>query len=274
MQELAELEGLFDDEYVASLRSGELAADELGLFAASRMHNCYIEYFSSCERLVGGLEVLLRRIHRRLDRLLALLPASGAHLTVLVRELESLHQTKNLVHVATNGAVVNGALTQLALTVDDEQTTEGGTSLLAHVDQDVVGRGDLLVEVGKERDVELTQTALLARSVDPRQVRELGVHAAAQHLTAKLAELRRLLAERDDLRGAHEGEVHGVEEEHNVLALVVGQRHSLELSVDDGNEFLVVRVADLTAGRQPQAGDPLRHAYVTSRGIGAMTEYY
>ncbi|KAG3013047.1 hypothetical protein PC123_g13437 [Phytophthora cactorum] len=43
MQELAELEGLFDDEYVASLRSGELAADELGLFAASRMHNCYIE---------------------------------------------------------------------------------------------------------------------------------------------------------------------------------------------------------------------------------------
>ncbi|KAF1776342.1 hypothetical protein GQ600_19336 [Phytophthora cactorum] len=181
MQELAELEGLFDDEYVASLRS-----------------------------------------------------ASGAHLTVLVRELESLHQTKNLVHVATNGAVVNGALTQLALTVDDEQTTEGGTSLLAHVDQDVVGRGDLLVEVGKERDVELTQTALLARSVDPRQVRELGVHAAAQHLTAKLAELRRLLAERDDLRGAHEGEVHGVEEEHNVLALVVGQRHSLELSVDDG----------------------------------------
>ncbi|KAG4219806.1 hypothetical protein PC116_g31715, partial [Phytophthora cactorum] len=28
------------------------------------------------------------------------------------------------------------------------------------------------------------------------------------------------------------------------------------------NEFLVVRVADLTAGRQPQAGDPLRHATI------------
>ncbi|KAG3128825.1 hypothetical protein C6341_g24399 [Phytophthora cactorum] len=43
IQELEGPEGLFDDEYVASLRSGELAAGELELFAASRMHICDIE---------------------------------------------------------------------------------------------------------------------------------------------------------------------------------------------------------------------------------------
>ncbi|KAG2776363.1 hypothetical protein PC116_g4380 [Phytophthora cactorum] len=43
MQELEELELLFNDVYVASLRRGELAAGELELFAASRMHNCDIE---------------------------------------------------------------------------------------------------------------------------------------------------------------------------------------------------------------------------------------
>ncbi|EEY63464.1 uncharacterized protein PITG_21469 [Phytophthora infestans T30-4] len=43
MQNLNDLTGLFDDEYIASLRSGELAPGELELFAASRMHDCDIE---------------------------------------------------------------------------------------------------------------------------------------------------------------------------------------------------------------------------------------
>ncbi|KAG3140865.1 hypothetical protein PI126_g15760 [Phytophthora idaei] len=43
IQELEELEGLFDDEYVASLRSVELAVGDLELFPASRKLNCDIE---------------------------------------------------------------------------------------------------------------------------------------------------------------------------------------------------------------------------------------
>ncbi|KAF1789223.1 hypothetical protein GQ600_17404 [Phytophthora cactorum] len=40
---LEKLEGLFDDEYVASLRSVELAVGELELFPTSRKLNCDIE---------------------------------------------------------------------------------------------------------------------------------------------------------------------------------------------------------------------------------------
>ena len=50
----------------------------------------------------------------------------------------------------------------------------------------------------------------------------------SSHLTSNLPELLCALREGDDLGGAHEGEVQGVEEQHHVLAGVVGKAHVLK----------------------------------------------
>ncbi len=89
--------------------------------------------------------------------------------------------------------------------------------------EDSVSPGNLHVLVSNQRDLHLSQSPLLPGGVDPGQVGEVRVGGAGQHLAADLSELLGALAERDDLRGAHEGEVERVEEEDNVLALVVGQ---------------------------------------------------
>lgn len=66
------------------------------------------------------LEELLRLLRVRLDGGTARLPARGAHLAVLVRVLERLHQTQGLVHGAAHGQIVDGDLAEDALRVDDE----------------------------------------------------------------------------------------------------------------------------------------------------------
>ena len=44
--------------------------------------------------------------------------------------LECLNQTQSLVHATTNRQVVHGDLTQSALVVDDEESTQGVTVIL------------------------------------------------------------------------------------------------------------------------------------------------
>ena len=46
----------------------------------------------------------------------------------------------------------------------------------------------------------------------------VAVDAAAEHFNAALLELLNVVRERQDLRGAHESEVEGVEEQDDVLA--------------------------------------------------------
>ena len=52
------------------------------------------------------------------------LPPSGAHLAVLVRVLERLHQPQGLVHGPAHGEVVHGDLPQDALVVNDEESSQ------------------------------------------------------------------------------------------------------------------------------------------------------
>ena len=129
----------------------------------------------------------------------------------------------------------------------------------------------LLGEIGDQREVErATETTLLARSVDPRQVRELAVDRGADELGTGLTETLGSSVELEDLGRAHERKVCGtaithavsiprpytwllpasctrtqpsatierprrterVEEQHDVLAGVVLQRDLLELGTD------------------------------------------
>ena len=56
-------------------------------------------------------KVFQRSLGFRLNGLVTLLPASGANLTVLIGELESLNKTESLVNRSTNGQIVDGDLT-------------------------------------------------------------------------------------------------------------------------------------------------------------------
>ncbi|KAG3159471.1 hypothetical protein PI124_g4302 [Phytophthora idaei] len=43
MQELDDLNGLFDDDYITSIQNGENGGSKLGLFVAARLHCCNIQ---------------------------------------------------------------------------------------------------------------------------------------------------------------------------------------------------------------------------------------
>lgn len=182
--------------------------------------------------LGGGLKVLLGLGRVGHHGLLAGLPVGRAHLAVLVRVLEGLDQAQGFLHAASHRQIVNGDLAQILLVIDDEQAAEGDAGLLV---QHTVIAGHLHRLVGQQGNVHAAKAALLARGVDPGQMGELAVGGAADHLAVDLAELGGALREGNDLRGAHEGEVQRVEEQHKVLALVVAQLDVLENTVgDDG----------------------------------------
>ena len=122
--------------------------------------------------------------------------------------------------------------------------------------------GNVVRQVGEQRDVDLPEPALLPRRVYPGQVREVRVDGTRDDFGVDLPELLDPVAERQDLGRAHEraGEtnnnrsaieptsgdddnlqVQRVEEEHQVLALEVRRLQLHELAVDDGGALPVRR---------------------------------
>lgn len=184
---------------------------------------------------VGALEVLERLLGVGLHGGFALLPARRAHLTVLVCVLEGFDKAQHFVDVAAHWQVVDCDLAEHTLRVDNEQAAEGRADVaFAVLHEHFVLLADLLADIADERNFHLAQTALLARRVDPGQVRELGVDGATQHSRVQCFELGNAVRERDDLGRAHEREVQRVEEQHDVLALVVRQRDGLKLTINYG----------------------------------------
>ena len=86
-------------------------------------------------RLVGGV-----------DGVGSLLPAGGAHLAVLVRELERLHHTNGLLDGTANGEVVDVRGAEGAGRVDEEGAAKSNAFVL---EQDAVRLGDGVRAVGE-----------------------------------------------------------------------------------------------------------------------------
>lgn len=95
-------------------------------------------------------------------------------------------------------------MANVSVRIDEEETAVGVASVEVEAS---VGSGDLLVDVLNEGDVHLTETTVLAISVDPGEVREDGVDGYTNDLSVQGSELRGSLREGDNLSGAHEGEV-------------------------------------------------------------------
>lgn len=136
---------------------------------------------------------------RRLDGGLVRLPVGRAHLAVLVGELEGLDQSERFVHRTTDGQIVDGDLAHDALRVDDEQAAQSDARL---GQQHTVVFGNLLGQIGDNREGNVANATLLARCVHPGQVRKVRVHRHAQHLGFESLELVQAFAEGDNLRWA------------------------------------------------------------------------
>jgi hypothetical protein len=176
---------------------------------------------------LGG-KVLEAALGVGLHGLSALLPASRAHLAVLVGELEGLDETESLLDVAADGKIVDGDLAEDTLGVDDEETAESDTLVL---DQDTVVTGDLGGLVGDEGELQVgTETTLLAGLLNPGKMSEVGVGGDTEDGGVDLLEAVEGVVVLDDLGRADKGEVHGVEEEDDPLSLKVRELDVLELA--------------------------------------------
>lgn len=98
------------------------------------------------------------------------------------------------------GQVVDGDLAQILLVIDDEKSAEGNSRLLVEY---AVVAGDLAALVRQQRNVHLTETALLARGVYPREMAEVGISGRCDQLAADVGELLHSVGESDDLRRAY-----------------------------------------------------------------------
>lgn len=166
-------------------------------------------------------EILLGSLGVGLHRVATGTPVGGADLAVLVRELESLHETQSLVHRAANGQIIHRDLAKSASLVDDVETTKSHTVVVA---VDAIAARDFRVLVSKKRDVHLAQASFLARQVRPEkednyeitlslpgkwqvlpcQMREVAISRASNELRVDLRELISAIAKSNDFRGAHE----------------------------------------------------------------------
>ena len=151
---------------------------------------------------------------------------------MLVNVLEGLHDAEDLLDVAADGGVVEGGVAEDSLAVDDE---EGAAGVARVAEEGVVLDAEVLGEIGEEGEVQgASETTGLAGDLGPGEVGVEGVDGGAEDDGVDGVELGEVILEGEDLAGADEGEVEGVEEEDDVLAGVVGERDLLEFSADEG----------------------------------------
>jgi len=181
-------------------------------------------------RLVGGVEVRLAGVGLGLDGLGPLHPVGGAHLPVLQVELDGLHQPEGLVHAAPDAEVIAGDVPDDVIGVQDKEPPVSNAPLPQHP----VGLGDGHVLVGHQGDLDATNTPLLAGGLHPSKMREDRVSGNGHDVTVHSLELLVSVRKRGDLGGAHEGEVHGVEEDDQETSLYFVKADLDHLLVEDG----------------------------------------
>lgn len=109
--------------------------------------------------------------------------------------------------------------------VDEEGAAEGKAGIV----EDAVLVSDVLLDVGKQRNVEWSKPSIGTIIERPSSMDKVRVDGASDHLAVVLLELGSLVAELHDFGGADEGEIQRVEEEEQPLALEVIEGDFLEL---------------------------------------------
>lgn len=136
-----------------------------------------------------------------------------------------LKQPQVFVNVSSDREVVNAQVSDDLIVVDQEGSAKGKAGIV----QDSILISDVLLDVGKERDVEWSKSSIGTIIEGPSSMDEVRVNGASDHLTVVLLELSSLVAELHNFCGADEGEIKRVEKEEQPLALEVIERDLLEL---------------------------------------------
>lgn len=137
-------------------------------------------------RGLDGSKVLLGACGVRLHCPFTGLPAGRANLVwVLLDVLDGLKHAQGFIYTAAKSKVVDGAVLDESLLVDDEEAAQGN----AIVRQHLIGRADLLLEIRDKGVLEVAKTSLLAVSLEPSQVRELRVNRDPEDLCVDGGEL-------------------------------------------------------------------------------------
>lgn len=108
--------------------------------------------------------------------------------------------------------------------VNEESASEGEAGII----EDTVSVSNFFLDISKQRDVDGTKSSLIAGLKGPPPMDEMRVNGASDHFAIVLSEVLGLVAELNNFGGADEGEIEGVEEEQQPLALVVLKRDLLE----------------------------------------------
>lgn len=149
-------------------------------------------------------EVLLGLIHIGLNGgwVCLWVPVGGAHLAVLLDELEGLDQTQHFVHRTSNGQIIDRVLTQYALGINDECAAQRDSFLVQqHI---VVGRY-LLGQIGEQGIFQFANAAALAVNIAPGQVTEMRIHRDTDDLSVDVVELLNAFAKCNNFRGTYKG---------------------------------------------------------------------
>ena len=154
------------------------------------------------------------------------------YLSMFVSELESLEKSQSLIHISSNGEIIDSNLPQFALRINDEQTSEGETLVLL---EHPICPADGHALISQKRDLHVAQTSFLATLLAPGKMGEMRVSAAGYHLAVEGSKLCSTVIESNDLRWTNESEVQRVEEENHILSLEVIHADLLELSIDDSS---------------------------------------
>ena len=139
--------------------------------------------------------------------------------------LESLHESQDLIDITTDGQVIELHVSEDSLAIYDVCGTE--VKCVVSSEAPVVS-SKLLSQICEHGNLHAAEATLLTGLICELLVSEVRVDGSSDDLTAVLSELLSLVTELDDLSGAHECEVEGVSEEHDVLAAVVLETDLLE----------------------------------------------
>ena len=135
------------------------------------------------------------------------LPSGGAHFTVFIGEEHRIDHAEHFVFVASQRQVVDHGVTNGTVFVDQERSAQGNRI----VEEDIIVAGDLLVEVGNQREVDPADAAVIDRGFTPGVVAVLRVDRAADDIDPALLEVFEAMREGNDLRGADESKVKRIE---------------------------------------------------------------
>lgn len=113
-------------------------------------------------------------------------------------ELQCIDHTQHFIDIATERQVIDDLMANDALLIDQEGAAEGDAG---RTELDVIHAADLVLHIGDQRVLNLTDAAVVDRGVLPREVGELRIDRYADDLDAALLKLGQAVVERDQFDG-------------------------------------------------------------------------